>query len=304
MEQFDLKKKLFRNFLLGVCIFGFISLFLYLGGWKIIMHLVSAKYNDDYAITQFFGFLMVPAMIISVIPFFWKYNRWTEKHINKQEQNKAGFLVFFNLILIGAIGFGSISLFETIAPHYLYENSTQESIQAKNDDEYEDLGNISVYHENISDHSKIDNEPLNGDYHLFMKSHGGENFYYVGLNYKSERKHLLERGSWTKDGKHFNARYYWNPINCYVNVPSWSTSSSSGSGSTRVIHDDSPRAVQEWVPCPVCGNSGRVGLCQHCNGTGQDLYYTRDYRDCPSCGGLKKCTVCGGNGGHYETRYR
>ena len=171
------------------------------------------------------------------------------------------------------------------------------------DDGYEDIGEAVVYNTLIGDQNELNSEPTSY-FHLFMKSHGGDKYYYLGENYKGSKKHLLEKGSWTKRGMHFNARFYMSSVYWYTNVSAWSSSGSNSGGSTRVIHDDSPRAVQEWVPCPVCGNTVSVGLCQNCNGTGQDLYYTRDYRDCPRCGGLKKCTVCGGNGGDGRWRHR
>lgn len=188
-----------------------------------------------------------------------------------------------------------------------YNNSIQEKVIVDNDnrsEEYSDLGLIDVYSCGIKDNDKpfqIDN------YHLFVKTYQGDKFYFVGQTYRDSKKYPVTRGSWTKSGEHFNGRCDNGGLKVYVNISAWY--SDIDDDDEKIIKTDpvprpNPVPVQEWIPCPVCGNTGRVGLCQHCNGTGQDLNYMRDYRDCPMCGGLKKCTTCGGTGGHYETRYR
>lgn len=55
-------------------------------------------------------------------------------------------------------------------------------------------------------------------------------------------------------------------------------------------------AVQVWIPCEACNNSGQ---CQICHGTGRSIMRGDP---CITCGGNKKCTFCAGNGGHYEMR--
>lgn len=180
----------------------------------------------------------------------------------------------------------------------------------KSDDGYTDLGPIVCYE--CSNKDDKEDVPLSRDYdyHLYVKTYQGENFYFISKP-DMVSKFPVTKGSWTKDGEHYNGKVDLIMRKGYVNISSWSSSGGSGSynssnnsGERTIRTESSPQPVQEWVPCPVCGNSGRLGLCQHCNGTGQDLYYNRSYRDCPNCGGLKKCTTCGGSGGHYETRYR
>lgn len=188
------------------------------------------------------------------------------------------------------------------------ENSIGKA-DSHSDSEYTDLGPIVCY--KCSNKDDKEDVPLSRDYdfHLFVKTYQGENFYFIA--YPGSGKIPVTKGSWTKDGEHYNGKVDLILSKGYVNISSWSSSGGSGSynssnnsGERTIRTESSPQPVQEWVPCPVCGNSGRLGLCQHCNGTGQDLYYNRSYRDCPNCGGLKKCTTCGGSGGHYETRYR
>lgn len=191
---------------------------------------------------------------------------------------------------------------------YLKRICLRSSVRTQKKNEgYEDLGPIDCYHDNFK---VLDNEERGVSYtkgvHLYVKSYNGKERYYIAYEYSHDYLPLT-KGSYERKGERFNAKArFCGDLYYYVNVPFWeytsgSSTSSVGSGETVVIEQSGPR--QEWVPCPVCGNGGRVGLCQHCNGTGQDLYYTRGYRDCPSCGGLKRCTTCGGNGGHYETRY-
>jgi hypothetical protein len=177
------------------------------------------------------------------------------------------------------------------------ENQTEPS-------SYTDLGPIDCYISNIGD-DHIANDIKN--MHLYAKSYEGKSLYLIKSKYDKDNYHPLTKGSWTRSNTRFNARCsLGSNVFYYVNVSLWdsSGSSSNSSSSGNVSTDRGLQPVQEWVPCPVCGNSLKVGLCQHCNGTGQDLYYTRSYRDCPNCGGMKKCPACGGNGGHYETRYR
>ena len=174
----------------------------------------------------------------------------------------------------------------------------------KSDDGYTDLGPIDCYISDLHD-DYIANDIKN--IHLYAKSYEGKSLYFIKSKYDKDNYSPLTKGSWTRSNIRFNARCsLGSNIFYYVNVSLWdsSGSSSNGSSSGSVSTDCGLQPVQEWVPCPVCGNSLKVGLCQHCNGTGQDLYYTRSYRDCPNCGGMKKCPACGGNGGHYETRYR
>ena len=182
------------------------------------------------------------------------------------------------------------------------EGSKSDSTE-NSDDSYTDLGPIECYISNIGD-EHIANEIK--DIHLYAKSYEGKSLYFIKSKYLSNY-YPLTKGSWTRSNTRFNARCsLGGNVFYYVNVSLWdsSGSSSNGGSSGNVSTDRGLQPVQEWVPCPVCGNSLKVGLCQHCNGTGQDLYYTRSYRDCPNCGGMKKCPACGGNGGHYETRYR
>lgn len=174
----------------------------------------------------------------------------------------------------------------------------------KRTNDYTDLGPIDCYISDLHD-DHIANDIKN--IHLYAKSYEGKSLYFIKSKYDKDNYRPLTKGSWTRSNIRFNARCsLGSNIFYYVNVSLWdsSGSSSNGSSSGSVSTDRGLQPVQEWVPCPVCGNSLKVGLCQHCNGTGQDLYYTRSYRDCPNCGGMKKCPACGGNGGHYETRYR
>lgn len=169
---------------------------------------------------------------------------------------------------------------------------------------YTDLGPIDCYISNIGD-EHITNDIKN--IHLYAKSYEGKSLYFIKSKYDKENYHPLTKGSWTRSNIRFNARCsLGSNVFYYVNVSLWDSSGSSSNGvsSGSVSTNRGLQPVQEWVPCPVCGNSLKVGLCQHCNGTGRDLYYTRSYRDCPNCGGLKRCPACGGNGGHNETRYR
>lgn len=181
---------------------------------------------------------------------------------------------------------------------YSYLRSTSKS--NKGNDGYEDIGETNGIYEWPS------GELSTGEgYHLWLKSIGGEHFYYASWGVYGE-KHLLSKGSWTIEGKRYNAMYQNGKFKHYLNVSAWPSagsegSSSSGGSSHVVVEQSGPR--QEWVPCPACGNSLRLGLCQNCNGTGEDLYYTRGYRACPSCGGFGKCSMCAGQGGHYETRF-
>ena len=185
-------------------------------------------------------------------------------------------------------------------PYYYLKTCYLRSTSPKNkgNDGYEDIGETTGIYEWPSGKSSTAE-----GYHLWVKSVGGENFYYASWGGYG-KKHLLSKGSWTIEGKRYNAMYQEGKFKFYFNVSAWSSAGSegsSGSSSHVVVEQSGPR--QEWVPCPACGNSLRVGLCQNCNGTGEDLYYTRGYRACPTCGGFGKCNMCAGQGGHYETRF-
>jgi len=318
MEQFDYKYEMKKILIISAVLLVISFVFFYFIGWNILPH-----NGDRYYINHYFYIILLMAYACLGLFIIWKIykNRKTKRtlltyshYMNKVEQLRlardvkqkeqlrlARLLLPVVFMAIGA--YIGCTIGEMAEDNRIAQRENEEKTKEKVEDEYEDIGEAVVYQTLLSDKNELDDEPSSANYHLFMKSHGGENFYYLGF-YNGSKKYLLEKGSWTKKGMHFNARYYYSPFYFYTNVSAWSSSGSSSGGSTRVIHDDSPRAVQEWVPCPVCGYSGRVGLCQHCNGTGQDLYYTREYRDCPNCGGLKRCPNCGGNGGHYETRYR
>lgn len=58
--------------------------------------------------------------------------------------------------------------------------------------------------------------------------------------------------------------------------------------------------IQVWIPCSVCNNSG---VCQVCRGNGYTGFGSTSSR-CISCSGMRRCSYCAGQGGHYETRYQ
>ena len=58
---------------------------------------------------------------------------------------------------------------------------------------------------------------------------------------------------------------------------------------------------QKWVDCPNCMG----GNCPTCDGQGwRWVSFTHPHEQCITCGGSGKCTMCSGQGGHYEIEYR
>lgn len=176
--------------------------------------------------------------------------------------------------------------------------------QSSNDNNgYTDLGSIECNIEGITE-NRIGG--LITTFHLYVRNVDGDKYYYACDNY-GERKYCpITRGSWTKEGEHFNARFHKGSFYYYLNISSW-YDDDDDYDDDHVRNEPTKRdpvPVQEWVPCPACGNSPWVGLCPHCAGKGEDPYYFSGYRPCPHCGGNRKCTTCGGQGGHYETRFR
>ncbi|MGM9845981.1 MAG: hypothetical protein ACI30K_07130 [Muribaculaceae bacterium] len=58
--------------------------------------------------------------------------------------------------------------------------------------------------------------------------------------------------------------------------------------------------VQVWRECVNCFGSGQ---CPYCYGQGHSINMFGDDQDCPVCTG-GRCTMCAGQGGHYETEYQ
>lgn len=171
-----------------------------------------------------------------------------------------------------------------------------------NVEEYEDLGPIDSYADNLKSDDGGDSgiSYMRGS-HLYVKSYNGKEAYYITIKGSSDYRPLT-RGSYKRSGERFNGRATnFSGHYIYVNVPYWEpsagSSSSGSSGGTIIIEHNGPR--QEWIQCTGCYGSGK---CSICNGTGRNLYSTHG-AECIACGGWGRCEFCAGQGGHYETRY-
>ena len=99
--------------------------------------------------------------------------------------------------------------------------------------------------------------------------------------------------------KHLDADYHVTktpPGNSYASYKEPSSPSPQLSQPQR-----QPQPFQVWVDCPMCMG----GECPTCDGQGwRWVSLGHPYEQCVNCGGSGKCTLCNGQGGHYETEYR
>ena len=168
--------------------------------------------------------------------------------------------------------------------------------------DYIDLGHIDVYY---FTEDRWTSEL--GKYNLYSKQVGSDVFYYICYNHNNEIIYPVTRGHWTFRGNDYNGRANEN---LYLNISAWYSSSDSGNsgntegssqgdGNVHITHD--PQPFEVFVPCGGCNGSG---ICQSCNGTGQNLSYMSGYMQCGTCGGFGKCRWCGGRGGEKHIEYR
>lgn len=179
------------------------------------------------------------------------------------------------------------------------EVDTSDKENSNDNNGYIDLG---LFDCNIQGVSENEIGGLISHFHLYVRNIDGDKYYYA-CEHSGERRYCpITRGSWTKGGEHFNARFHKGSSYYYLNISSWYDDDDNYDDDhvRNVPIKRDPVPVQEWVPCTGCNGSGK---CNNCNGTGQNLYST-NYMECIGCGGSGRCEFCAGQGGHYETRYR
>lgn len=171
---------------------------------------------------------------------------------------------------------------------------------------YEEIGSINVY---FFVHSRNHSDRPEPGWKLYAKQFNSDIFYYIKKDDSNDNYYLVSKCDFSYDGYTFNAvagdGYY------YFNVPAWpqseaksendSDSDNQGNINESYHQTHDPQPFEVFVPCGACNGSG---ICQSCNGTGQNLSYMSGYMQCGSCGGFGKCRWCGGRGGEKHIEYR
>lgn len=161
--------------------------------------------------------------------------------------------------------------------------------EVNSDNGYNDMGPIDCY----LFAEGMEKLSHNSNYHLFVKTSQGGDFYFIGTHPHDKKMRPVTKGSWTKCGENFNGRIEFGSGKLYLNIFAWSSEYSQGRDEGSHSNDYDDDYVQPEVPL----TSNDVGFNNEESGYKPPVMrrVTREV-DCPHCqGGYNTVQYYGGN---------